>query len=117
MDRARHAELIQQLRARESELADTVMRVGENARAAPEPDAVDVGDRAADSYNRENSLRELDQDGRQLAVIREALRRDAEGTYGLCTNCGKPIEPKRLDAVPWAQYCIHCQQLFDQGRL
>ena len=117
MDAARHADYIQRLRAREQELAAAVARVEEDTRAAPEPDAVDVGDRAADSYTRERSLHELDQDRRWLALIREALLRDAEGAYGLCLHCEQPIEAKRLDAVPWAGHCLRCQDLQDRGLL
>ena len=117
MDQARHAEYIQRLRVREGELAAAVARVEEDARAAPEPDALDVGDRAAESYNKESSLRELDQDRRWLTLIREALVREAEGSYGLCVECGRAIESKRLDAVPWARHCIRCQQLQEQGLL
>jgi DnaK suppressor protein len=117
MDKAQRAEYIRRLRDRERELAEAITRVERDARAAPEPDARDVGDRAADSYNKESSLRELDQDRQSLEAIREALRRDAEGNYGLCTACGKPIEFKRLGAVPWARHCIHCQELQDQGLL
>jgi len=117
MDEARHADCIGRLRARERELTAALARVEQDARAAPEPGAQDVADRAADSYARESSLREVDQDRRWLALIREALLRDAEGAYGLCVECGKPIESKRLDAVPWARHCIHCQELQDQGLL
>jgi DnaK suppressor protein len=117
MDEARHAEYIDRLRARERELAAAEARMEETARAAPEPDAGDVGDRAADTYDKERTLRELDQDRRWLALIRDALRREAEGTYGLCVACGEPIEDKRLNAVPWARHCLRCQELQDKGLL
>jgi len=116
MDEARHTERVQRLRAREQELAAAAGRAEEEARGA-EPDAGDVGDRAAESYQKESSLRELDQDRQRLAAIREALQRDADGTYGLCAACARPIESKRLDAVPWARHCIRCQELQDQGLL
>ncbi|MEA2576318.1 MAG: DnaK suppressor protein [Chloroflexia bacterium] len=54
---------------------------------------------------------------RQLDRVRQALARLDEGTYGTCANCGKEIAPARLDARPWAIYCIDCQQLDDQGRI
>jgi len=117
MDDARHAGYIRRLRAREEELAAAVARAEEAARAATEPDATDVGDRAAASYSKESNLREIDQERRWLTLIREALLRDAEGDYGMCVECGKAIESKRLDAVPWARHCLHCQELQDQGRL
>jgi len=117
MDEARRAVCMERLRARERELAEAVARVEQDARAAAEPDARDVADRAADSYAQESRLRELDQDRRWLGLIREALLRAAEGTYGLCAACGKPIEGKRLDAAPWARHCMHCQELQEQGLL
>lgn len=54
---------------------------------------------------------------RQLARVRQAMARLDEGTYGTCANCGKQITPARLDARPWAIYCIDCQQLDDNHRL
>ena len=46
----------------------------------------------------------------QLRMINEALQRLKEGTYGTCAECEKPISPKRLQAVPWAKYCVACQE-------
>ena len=54
---------------------------------------------------------------RQLDRVRQAMARLDAGTYGTCANCGKPITPARLEARPWAIYCIDCQQLDDNGRL
>ena len=44
----------------------------------------------------------------EVRQIREALRRIAEGTYGVCAKCGEPINPKRLKALPTATRCIAC---------
>ena len=46
----------------------------------------------------------------QLKAINEALQRINEGTYGVCAECEKPISPKRLQAVPWAKFCVPCQE-------
>ncbi len=45
-----------------------------------------------------------------LREISEALHRIEQGTYGTCLECEEPISPKRLDAVPWARYCVTCQE-------
>ena len=37
--------------------------------------------------------------------------------YGICTNCGNEILPKRLEALPWVRYCITCQDLYERGLL
>ena len=45
----------------------------------------------------------------QLAEIEHALRKKDQGTYGLCDNCGQPIEPARLEALPQANLCLKCK--------
>jgi DnaK suppressor protein len=49
-------------------------------------------------------------DMRLLREISDALDRIDHGTYGICLQCEEPISPKRLDAVPWARYCVTCQE-------
>ena len=46
----------------------------------------------------------------QLRLIDEALDRLDSGDYGICLSCDQPIPPKRLHAVPWARYCVRCQE-------
>jgi DnaK suppressor protein len=45
----------------------------------------------------------------KLRDVIEALDRLDSGDYGICANCEEPIPAKRLDALPWAKYCLHCQ--------
>ena len=45
-----------------------------------------------------------------LENIGDALKKTSEGTYGICSNCGKPIDPKRLEAMPEATLCIECSK-------
>ena len=44
----------------------------------------------------------------EIARIRSALGRIADGSYGLCVRCGEPIAEARLDAVPWTPFCRSC---------
>lgn len=54
----------------------------------------------------------------QLRLIEEALDRLASGDYGTCFACESPIPPRRLEAVPWARYCVSCQERMDgTGRI
>src|SRR5271167_140428 len=46
----------------------------------------------------------------QLRQIQEALDRLQGGDYGICLSCEEAIPPKRLQAVPWAKYCVRCQE-------
>ena len=45
----------------------------------------------------------------QLAEVEHALHKFEEGTYGLCDNCGQPIDPARLEALPQANLCLNCK--------
>src|SRR5690348_14956482 len=45
-----------------------------------------------------------------LREISSALHRIDEGTYGTCPECDEPISAKRLDALPWARFCVKCQE-------
>jgi DnaK suppressor protein len=45
-----------------------------------------------------------------LREVEAAIRRIEQGTYGVCHECEEPISPKRLDALPWAKYCVTCQE-------
>jgi DnaK suppressor protein len=44
-----------------------------------------------------------------LAEVERALDKLGKGTYGLCDNCGQPIAPDRLEALPWARLCLSCK--------
>ena len=46
-----------------------------------------------------------------LREINDSLMRIEHGTYGVCAECDEPISTKRLDALPWARYCVTCQEL------
>jgi len=77
----------------------------------------DIVDRANNHYNRELMFSLSDGERQRLLQIEDALRRMDAGSYGRCSNCGGPINPKRLDAVPWTRFCIDCQELVERGML
>jgi DnaK suppressor protein len=57
----------------------------------------------------------LDREFNQLRDARAALRRIQEGSFGTCQECEEDIHPKRLAAVPWAPFCIRCQDAADRN--
>jgi len=67
-------------------------------------------DQAQISHDEFISLRLNSLDYLQLRMIEEALDRIEAGDYGVCLGCEEPIPAKRLQAVPWAKYCVTCQQ-------
>jgi DnaK suppressor protein len=79
---------------------DTMARMG---RVAEE-------DQAQISHDEFISLRLNSLDYGQLRLVDEAIDRVHSGDYGFCLNCEQPIPPKRLEALPWARYCVACQE-------
>ena len=45
----------------------------------------------------------------QMAEVEHALHKYEEGTYGFCDDCGQPIDPARLEALPQAHFCMSCK--------
>jgi DnaK suppressor protein len=76
------------------------------------PDPVDM---AVQNYSKNVMLAVSENESRQLQMIEEALQRIEDDEYGTCQNCSNPIQPKRLAAIPWARYCLNCQELVEKG--
>jgi len=75
------------------------------------PDAIDEVQLAGEC---ELAIRNLDRESRLLRKVRAALARIEDGSFGTCLHCDEEITPKRLKAVPWAPYCIRCQEAVDR---
>lgn len=97
-------------------LTDMVVRT-EGYGREKEPAIQDVADMAVESYTKEFMFGKSSGDRAMLQMINEALERIADKTYGVCVHCDEPIQPKRLEAVPWALYCLRCQGLQEKGLL
>jgi RNA polymerase-binding protein DksA len=69
-----------------------------------------LADTATETYDRELDYTLEENSEHVLADIDAALTRIEDGTYGICSNCGKPISAERLEARPWATLCIDCQR-------
>ncbi len=77
----------------------------------------DFADKASTSYTKEFLFKKSNDDRFILHLIQEALRRMNDGAFDVCVECGGEMQPKRLEAVPWARHCIECQEKQDQGLL
>jgi len=69
----------------------------------------DLENIGSDNFNNETKYRLMSDDRRRLEMIDEALSNLAHGKYGICQACGKQIRLKRLQAKPYAKYCITCK--------
>jgi DnaK suppressor protein len=74
------------------------------------PDALDQTQSAA---QRDLAVSLLNRGAIAYRQVERALRRIEEGTFGVCLACDEPISAKRLQAVPWAELCLHCQSRLD----
>ncbi len=81
---------------------------------AETPDPVDL---AVRNYSKNVQLAVSENESKQLSLIDEALLRIEDEEYGVCLNCEKEINPKRLAAIPWARFCLDCQELLEKGLL
>jgi DnaK suppressor protein len=71
----------------------------------------DEGDLSQQSHEEWIFLNRNTLEMKLLREVEDALRRIGNGTYGVCHECEEAISTKRLDAVPWAKYCVTCQEL------
>jgi RNA polymerase-binding protein DksA len=70
---------------------------------------------ATQVFEQQRDLALRDRNSQHLEQVEAALARVADGTFGTCTRCGRPIAQERLEALPWAAFCIDCQRLVGRG--
>jgi RNA polymerase-binding transcription factor len=70
----------------------------------------DLADQASGNNEVHIQLKLKQTDAKILQAIEEALYRIEKGTYGICRDCGEPIAPARLNAIPWTRVCITCKE-------
>lgn len=89
-------------------LADLKARVEGMDRALREPLSADFEEQAADLEG-QDAIGGIEEAAlAEIVQIEEALKRIADGSYGVCTQCGDDIAPRRLAAQPTATRCIKC---------
>ncbi len=100
---------------KERKLLSDIARLEGEARVSSESEVKDTTDAASSSEGASESLQEGALASRTLIEVRDALQRIEAGTYGKCSACGRPIEAARLEAIPWARYCLEDQKKQDQA--
>ena len=98
--------LTDELEAMEEHTPELEAQVGLDLAGSYDEDFADV---ATDTFEREKGLAIESSVQALLNQVEEALARLEEGTYGICLNCGRPIHPARLRAIPYAKLCIDCK--------
>ena len=78
---------------------------------------IHMADQGTDNFEQEFSLGLMDSERKILDEVHKALSRLEQGTYGLCTVLEKPIKKARLEALPWAKYCIEYASMVEKGEV
>lgn len=100
-----------------SELTRALGKAQKEIRALADSGAADVVDESCGNASREAIFSTYSQNRTQLRKVEAALKRISAGEFGICADCGGTIGHKRLQAIPWTNNCIECQQQSEQGRV
>ena len=95
---------------------DELEQIVRNRDAITIEKSADALDEVQHAAERELAIRNLDRESNLLRNVRSALRRIEDGSFGICLHCEEEISPKRIAAVPWAPFCIQCQEQADKNQ-
>ena len=98
-------------------LAQAIDRAQKEIRALTDSGPSDVADDSRDNASKEAAFASYSQNRTRLRKVVLALQRISAGEFGICAVCEGPIGLKRLQAIPWANNCIECQEQSEQGRV
>jgi DnaK suppressor protein len=104
------------LKEREQIVGD-VKQIVESSKEMGQDGTQDIGDEAANMYNKQVLLSLNENERKRLKEVDESLDRIENGTYGICYECGGPISLKRLEVRPVAKYCVPCLTKLEKGKL
>lgn len=105
------------LQEQQRELTHAIDKTQKEIRALADSGPGDVLDESCDNASREAVFTTYTRNHTHLRQVEVALKRIATGEFGLCAVCGGDIGLKRLQALPWANNCIKCQEKSEQGRV
>lgn len=109
--------LEEKLLQQKSQLEHLMLTAVKQGREATLDDGQDTADQAVSSYQKEFLFSQGTKGHSQIGLIRQALERINDGSYGDCLHCSTTIGPKRLEALPWTPYCIACQEKIENGEI
>jgi DnaK suppressor protein len=92
------------------EIAAAEEEIGHLLREGGEGAGNDQADVGSNTFERDHEMSMAKNARDNLQLVEEALRRIADGTYGVCESCGQPIGKLRLQAFPRATLCMQCKQ-------
>jgi len=99
------------------QIVGKVKQIVESSNEMGQDGIQDIGDEAANIYNKQVLLSLNENERMRLKEVDESLDRIENGTYGICEECGGPISLKRLEVRPVAKYCVPCLTKLEKGKL
>ncbi len=99
------------------EIVGEVKQMVESSKEMGQDGTQDIGDEAANIYNKQVLLSLNENERMRLQEVDESLDRIENGSYGICEECGGPISLKRLEVRPVAKYCVPCLTKLEKGKL
>ena len=99
------------------QIVGEVKQIVESSNEMGQDGIQDIGDEAANIYNKQILLSLNENERMRLREVDESLDRIGNGTYGICEECGGPISLKRLEVRPVAKYCVPCLTKLEKGTL
>jgi DnaK suppressor protein len=109
---AKRRELLQNVSHMEEEALRKSLQTSGDLSSMP----IHMADLGSDNYEQDLAVGLMDGERRLLQEIDRALDRIQQGTYGICEGTDKPISRARLEAMPWARYCIEYERIIEEGR-
>jgi len=114
MRKERLAYFRKRLVEKQRQLTEEVGRTALYGKDQEDDSIKDLGDQANTAYNREFFFELGNGDRRLLRDVVSALQKLDDGAFGSCERCGEAILDKRLEALPFARYCITCQRAVEE---
>lgn len=114
MDQKRLRRFRTALEVRRTELRRSIAHLQQEGRTLEDEAAADTLDRAGSSHSKDMLTQRSAREHGLLRNVEAALIRIRDGTFGECVSCGKEINVKRLEVVPWARYCIECHETLER---
>ncbi len=103
--------LLKRLGMKIEHMEDSVLR-GDNETSADEVDEF-----GSDSYQQEFQVGLIENEDEIRQLVTKALKRLDDGNFGSCEACSEDIPPRRLESLPYARYCVGCQEKAENGEL
>jgi len=102
------------LELQKKESLQFLRRLSQETRSVDVDSSLDNADRCTADLEKESLFERSSQRRTHLRLVEAALSRIENGSFGVCVACGEEIQPRRLQAIPWTQFCLACQEELEQ---